>query len=519
MMNRWVAPPRRALGLGLRLGLLTTIVVAGVMAVLSGAELALELQTELRERRAQLGESLAPLVSELKSVYTPEEMRTVVARFHASYVDEGHSYHYLTVADSTGRVIFGTRDERIHGPPSLLSTAVSFVCPALGPRPVALRITVDSYDFSAARGRRWRNWAVHVSVTALLIVVMLFFVIRREVTGPISRLLSGVQKMELGYWDDIPDPRGAWEVRWLGWRFRTIGHELSRTVELLVAAQRRAYGMAQASGTESETAEADSPSIPALPVDHASGNAIAWLRAQVGRLQGADPLDVGARSLALAILDRHADEAERLGQSELRLQLEDAAVRVLDPDEFVSIAGRIEAERHALHAFAQEREALIDRALARQGVPMAAISHRVKHAAGVWKKMRSKSLAFDQVHDLVALRIVVPTETDCYHALGTVHDLFVPIVGRFKDYIVQPKSNGYRGLHTSVRDPEGAVFEVQIRSVAMHRNAEHGSAAYAEYKHATRVPADAMREPVWKHLLRLVRGGRHRRARGEDATR
>jgi GTP pyrophosphokinase len=143
---------------------------------------------------------------------------------------------------------------------------------------------------------------------------------------------------------------------------------------------------------------------------------------------------------------------------------------------------------------------LVDR-----NVPIVEIRHRVKHPAGLWKKMRQKNLTFDQVHDLVALRIVVPTEADCYHALGVVHDLYAPIVGRFKDYIVQPKSNGYRSLHASVRDAHRAVFEVQIRSLAMHRHAERGPATHADYKDATRIPADPGRRAPWKRLFRLGR--------------
>lgn len=517
-MRPRVAPTHRGLGLGLRLGLLTTLVVGGVMAVLSGAQLAVELRTELRERRAQLGESLAPLVTDLRSASKRDDVRRAVERFHASYMDQGHSYHYLAVVDSSGRFVLGTRDDGRHGPHALLTASVSFVSPAFGPRPVVLSITVDSFDFSAARTRRWRAWAVHVGVTALLIVALLIIVIRREVTGPIGRLLDGVHKMELGYWDDMPDPGGAWELRWLGWRFRSLGHELSRTVELLVAAQRRAYAMERDTHADTEATDTGLPRVAVSPVHYDSGDAIPWLRAQLERLRGTEAGDATTRSLAQVILDHYATEAERLGQTALRMGLEDAALRVLDPERFLNISGRIEADRPRLEALAQARAAQIHRALAVQGVPIVEMCHRVKHPAGIWKKMHQKHLTFEQVHDLVALRIVVPTETDCYHALGVVHDLNAPIVGRFKDYIVQPKSNGYRGLHTSVRDPAGAVFEVQVRSIAMHRHAEQGSAAYADYKHATRVPVSAGRAAPWKRLLALFGGGPPHGKRERDGS-
>jgi (p)ppGpp synthase/HD superfamily hydrolase len=150
---------------------------------------------------------------------------------------------------------------------------------------------------------------------------------------------------------------------------------------------------------------------------------------------------------------------------------------------------------------AKARTAEIRDALTARGVPVVDLGHRVKHAAGVWKKMREKELALDQVHDLVALRIVVPTESDCYHALGVVHDIHAPVVGRFKDYIAQPKPNGYRSLHTCVHDSGGFVFEVQIRSTAMHQLAEFGDAAHADYKQSRWVPATPERVSKWKGVL------------------
>jgi GTP pyrophosphokinase len=156
------------------------------------------------------------------------------------------------------------------------------------------------------------------------------------------------------------------------------------------------------------------------------------------------------------------------------------------------------------------------RALASKNVPVIELRHRIKHPAGIWKKMRNKNLTFGQVHDLVALRIVVPTESDCYHGLGAVHQLYAPIVGRFKDYVVRPKSNGYRSLHSSVRDAEGAIFEVQIRSIAMHQHAEQGPAAHADYKHATRIPADPRGNAGWKRFFQIGRRPRQPARRDAD---
>jgi GTP pyrophosphokinase len=261
----------------------------------------------------------------------------------------------------------------------------------------------------------------------------------------------------------------------------------------------------------SEAISGDAPP-PRSSLDHPDATAtVLRLHARLERLRRASPVDPEDFMLAQSTWDQYAPQAETLGQPQLRISLEDAALRVLDPDAFSDVSARIEAEQPRLEMFARARGDQIRRALAERGLPVVEIHHRVKHPAGIWNKMRQKNLAFDQVHDLVALRIVVPTEADCYHALGVVHDLYAPIVGRFKDYIVRPKSNGYRSLHSSVRDAEGAIFEAQIRSIAMHRHAEQGSAAHADYKHATRMPADAGRDAPWKRFFRM--GGRFRQPR------
>jgi GTP pyrophosphokinase len=110
---------------------------------------------------------------------------------------------------------------------------------------------------------------------------------------------------------------------------------------------------------------------------------------------------------------------------------------------------------------------------------------------------------------LLALRIIVPTGPDCYRALGVVHDLYPPLVGRFKDYIATPKPNGYRSLHCSVRDANASVFEVQIRSAAMHRHAELGSASHVIYRAASQLETEKSQRISWRRVVAVVRS-RHR---------
>ena len=131
--------------------------------------------------------------------------------------------------------------------------------------------------------------------------------------------------------------------------------------------------------------------------------------------------------------------------------------------------------------------------------------HRVKHTAGVWAKMKRKGLEFDEVYDLFAFRIILPTEADCYAALGVIHQLYKPEVSRFKDYIADPKGNGYRSLHTCVKAADGPMFEVQIRSIAMDQQAERGDAAHWLYKKdGSEAGKESEASRWWLRLLKIV---------------
>jgi GTP pyrophosphokinase len=195
--------------------------------------------------------------------------------------------------------------------------------------------------------------------------------------------------------------------------------------------------------------------------------------------------DPAALEAAHQAWEGDAVEAERLGEVDLRARLENAALTILDPDTFERI-GHDLAELVASRAGWLEATAdAITAALAADGVDVVAIQHRAKHTAGVWRKMQEKRLNLDEVHDILAFRIIVAGHDDCYLALNTIHRLFEPEPFRFKDYIAEPKTNGYRSLHTSISDRDGLVFEVQIRTAEMHRAAENGDSAHWRY-HADR---------------------------------
>ena len=185
--------------------------------------------------------------------------------------------------------------------------------------------------------------------------------------------------------------------------------------------------------------------------------------------------------IARETLDIYAPLAHRLGVYTIKWELEDLSLRYLDPDgfyELVRLVGMKRKEREQLVAqVTQELKAKLHEA----GIHKCEIDGRPKHLYSIYKKMKSQNKTFDQIHDLIAVRVLVNTTTECYHALGVVHSIWPQVPGRFKDYISVPKANMYQSLHTTVVN-QGRPFEVQIRTFEMHRVAEYGIAAHWRYK-------------------------------------
>ena len=188
-------------------------------------------------------------------------------------------------------------------------------------------------------------------------------------------------------------------------------------------------------------------------------------------------------SVAREALNVFAPLANRLGIWQLKWEMEDLAFRFLEPDTYKQVARLLDEKRAEREGYVERLRARLESELQAQGV-RASVHGRPKHIYSIVKKMRGKSLDFDQVFDIRALRVIVPEVKDCYAALSWVHEQFTPIVEEFDDYIARPKANGYQSLHTIVRDTAGRPIEIQIRTQAMHDYAEHGVAAHWAYKEA-----------------------------------
>ena len=187
--------------------------------------------------------------------------------------------------------------------------------------------------------------------------------------------------------------------------------------------------------------------------------------------------------LAAEALQVFAPLANRLGIWEIKWEMEDLSFRFLEPETYRQVAKLLDEKRAQREAAVEQLRQQLETELARQSI-QATVQGRPKHIYSIVKKMRGKSLGFDQVYDIRALRIVVATVPECYAALSWVHSQYSPVTEEFDDYIARPKANGYQSLHTVVRDAAGLPIEVQVRTQAMHDHAELGVAAHWAYKEA-----------------------------------
>ncbi|MDY4834999.1 MAG: bifunctional (p)ppGpp synthetase/guanosine-3',5'-bis(diphosphate) 3'-pyrophosphohydrolase [Frisingicoccus sp.] len=180
-------------------------------------------------------------------------------------------------------------------------------------------------------------------------------------------------------------------------------------------------------------------------------------------------------------MDIYAPIAQRLGISKIKIELDDLALRYLEPDVYYNLAKSIASKKSEREAFVRSIVDEVSHHMEEGGIKCE-VNGRVKHFFSIYRKMVNQDKTLDQIYDLFAVRILVDSVKDCYAALGLIHEMYKPIPGRFKDYIAMPKPNMYQSLHTTLIGPSGQPFEIQIRTYEMHKTAEYGIAAHWKYK-------------------------------------
>lgn len=187
------------------------------------------------------------------------------------------------------------------------------------------------------------------------------------------------------------------------------------------------------------------------------------------------------RRIAKETIDIYAPLAHRLGIAWIKCELEDMSFRALQPDDYYNIYTKVKLKKSEREQYLGDTRLRLEKSLQKENIN-AEVSGRAKHFYSIYNKMTTKKTSFDEIFDLLALRIMVETVPDCYAVLGVIHTLWKPVQGRFKDYIAMPKSNMYQSLHTTVVSTGGLMVEIQIRTFEMHNIAEKGIAAHWKYK-------------------------------------
>ncbi|MDD2900561.1 MAG: bifunctional (p)ppGpp synthetase/guanosine-3',5'-bis(diphosphate) 3'-pyrophosphohydrolase [Desulfuromonadaceae bacterium] len=210
--------------------------------------------------------------------------------------------------------------------------------------------------------------------------------------------------------------------------------------------------------------------------------------------------EIKQRRIARETMDIYAPIANRLGISWVKVELEDLSFRYLHPEIYFDLVKKISQKKQEREAFVEEAKAIITEKLAFYGIK-GEVSGRSKHLYSIYRKMEKRNVEFEEIYDLIAVRVLVEDVRECYEVLGVIHSAWKPIPGRFKDYIAMPKGNMYQSLHTTVIGPQGDRMEVQIRSHEMHSVADAGIAAHWKYKEGKGYDEKEVKRFAWLRQL------------------
>src|SRR5207247_2205517 len=214
--------------------------------------------------------------------------------------------------------------------------------------------------------------------------------------------------------------------------------------------------------------------------------------------------DEKQRRIALETREIYAPLAHRFGMAGVKAELEDLAFKLLERDDYRGLSRKVRAKKVERERTIERLRAPLGDALREASLADIEITGRPKNLWSIYKKMKKRDKPFEEIYDLLAVRVLVNSIPECYHVLGIIHHKWTPLQERIKDYIASPKSNGYQSLHTTVFGPGGQLYEIQIRTRDMHHTAEYGIAAHWLFKEGKRSADELDRHLAWfRQLIEL----------------
>lgn len=208
------------------------------------------------------------------------------------------------------------------------------------------------------------------------------------------------------------------------------------------------------------------------------------------------------KRIAEETMEIYASLAYRLGIRALYRELEDLSFYYIQPEEYREVRDLLKQKNKENEANLQKISKEIKKALAKEGMAGTVLEYRIKHLWSLYSKLKRKEMDINKIYDISALRIIVPTVSDCYRALGIIHGIWRPLPGRIKDYIALPKMNGYQSIHTTIFTGDGGIVEIQIRTDKMNRESEYGIASHLSYKERNPKVSHEKQNQIWlKRIL------------------
>ncbi len=491
-------PPR--LSLGWLHGLSTVLVVALVMGTFTFLQQLREDRRDVEDHQILFHEFIIPLVPQIEKAASLFEIKALLVDFQTAVTLRGHPHLVLELKDEAGYPVIASRlIQKRKGGSVMLFQSLPVRSRLLASGKGSLAVWDDDASLGSAARQHWFDWLVENVLMALVILGALLISNEFLVHRPLRRVLNTLRLMSRGYAGPVTPSGRIREWHLLVAGIQKLEQDLEETARRLVEAERHALAGITPAATLAERREGVTCATPpqqsdarlvrspeTLPDESARDRqleiTVQYLHDKCRILETQDPLDPVVRRYAREVWEKDVLQAEIMKEMALRSRLDDLAFRVLFPEDHERITHHVESliEHHQQQLHNCEAE--LRETIEAQGVPLLELQARVKHAAGIFRKMQTEGADLEQIKDVFGYRVIVPETVHCYQALAAVHQRFKSFPLRFKDYIAAPKANGYQSLHTYVAGPDGLSFEVQIRSAAMHRQADGGDSAHWLYK-------------------------------------